>query len=285
MDVDEAIVWGKRELRKHADNLSWVGNLHNESFDLLELTLGHYPVKGEQLTPSQRRRFEKLIARRAAGEPLPYILGWCEFGDLRMTVKPGGFVPRATSEFLAMQAARKIARRKRPVAVDLATGIGPVALLVAHKAKGARVYGADLSRSAIAQARANAHTLRLPVIFGAGDLFEPLPRSIRGKVDVITMHPPYVGAGTVEDLPAEIKDYEPAMSLTDGSDDGLGLVRRVVEEGHDWLKPGSGWLMFEVEPPIARPVRTLLTRGGYADVRSTIDRELPITRVVIGRLP
>ena len=285
MNVDQAIVWGKRELRRHADNLSWVGNLHNEAFDLLELVLGHYPIKGEELNSSQQRRFEQLIGRRAAGEPLPYLLGWTEFGDLKMTIKPGGFVPRATSEWLAMQAASKIRRRTNPIAVDLACGIGPVALLVSHKVPGGRVYGADVSRSAIAQARANAHQLKLPVIFGVGDMFEPLPASIRGKVDAITMHPPYVGAGTVEDLPAEIKNYEPPESLTDGSDDGLGLVRRAITEGRAWLKPGQGWLLFEVEPPIARAVRSLLSKGGYRDVRSTVDKELPVTRVVIGRAP
>ena len=127
--------------------------------------------------------------------------------------------------------------------------------------------------------------LKLPVIFGVGDMFEPLPKAVRGKVDAITMHPPYVGAGTVDDLPAEIKDYEPPESLTDGSDDGLGLVRRAITEGLEWLTPGKGWLLFEVEPPIARSVRSLLSKGGYKDIKSTTDKALPVTRVVIARAP
>ncbi|HEX9712943.1 MAG TPA: HemK/PrmC family methyltransferase [Actinomycetota bacterium] len=284
MDVDALLKLGKRTLRANADNLSWTGNLHNEAFDLLEMALGHYPVQGEVPSAATRRKFQRLIERRASGEPQPYILGWCEFGPLKMKVKQGGFVPRTTSEFLSQQAARRIARRRRPVAVDLATGVGPVALLVKKLVGDAQVYGADISRSAIAQARANAKDLGLDVTFRVGDLFAPLPGALCGEIDVITMHPPYVGAEIVEDLPAEIKDYEPPESLTDGSNDGLGLVRRVVAEGRNWLR-SDGWLMFEVEPPIARPVRTLLTRGGYTDVKSTTDPELPITRVVIGRKP
>jgi release factor glutamine methyltransferase len=107
-----------------------------------------------------------------------------------------------------------------------------------------------------------------------------LPRQLRGKVVVITIHPPYVARSQVRTLPREIRDYEPPESLTDRSVDGLGLVRRLASEGWDWLEPG-GWLVIEVAPDLARSVRSVLLREGYLRVKSNKDA-VGATRVVVG---
>jgi release factor glutamine methyltransferase len=230
----------------------------------------------------ERERYRKLIRRRAGGEPMAHILGWTVFRGLRLTVRPGAFVPRQSSELLAERAVNRLRPRRRPVAVDLATGIGPVALAVAHAVRRAEVHGTDISGDAVRQARANARALGLSnAVFHRGDLFARLPQQLRGRVDVITLHPPYVPSREVVDLPIEVRGFEPEHTLTDFSPDGLGLLERTTAGAPEWLRPG-GWLLVEVSPDRARTVRGLLARSGYGDVRST--RGWPdITRVVVGR--
>lgn len=200
-----------------------------------------------------------------------------------MRVRPGAFIPRPSSEFLAFQAARRIRGRKRPVAVDLATGIGPVALAVAKEVRRAVVHGTDRSSEAIRWARANARALRIRnASFHVGDMLGALPGALRGGVDVMTLHPPYVPPDEVDDLPLEIRGFEPESVLTDFSERGLDLIERAVSEGKGWLRRG-GWLLIEVSPDRAREVRSLMVRNRYRDVRST--RGWPeVTRVVVGRL-
>ena len=98
------------------------------------------------------------------------------------------------------------------------------------------------------------------------------------------MHPPYVAAGEIEDLPDEIRDWEPVHTLTDQSDDGLGLVRRTVAEAPRWLR-ADGWLLMETDPDRAREVKRVYSAGGFRDVKSTKGGELKVTRVIVGRRP
>jgi release factor glutamine methyltransferase len=239
-------------------------------------------AEGEVVDARRARRFSALIRRRAGGEPMPHILGWIEFRGLRLRVRPGAFVPRQSSEFTAEQAIRRLHGRAGGVAVDLATGIGPIALAVAAAVPRARVVGTDISDDALRQARANARALDLRnVTFRRGDLFGGLPRAMREGVHVITLHAPYVPRHELRDLPLEIRGFEPEHTLTDYTAHGLSLIERAVAEGRDWLAPG-GWLLLEVSPDFARDVRALLVRADYRDVRST--RGWPqVTRVLVGR--
>lgn len=238
----------------------------------------------ETVPARARERFGKYVRRRAGGEPIPHILGYLEFRGLRIHIKPGAFVPRQSSEFLVEQTVKRLRRRSRPVHVDLATGMGPVALAVANEIRRARVHGTDLLDTGLRQARANAKRLRLRnVSFHRGDLFAPIPKALRGAVDVFTIHPPYVPKDEVGDLPLEVKGFEPETVLTDFSPHGLGLVERTAEEGWDWLQPG-GWVLIEVSPDRTRDVKRLLTGRGYREVRST-DGWPNVTRVVTAQRP
>ena len=245
---------------------------------------GTWPGNGAKVRPKDAERFRELVQRRVAGEPIPYIKGSTEFRGLELKVVPGVFVPRDSSEFLAEQAVRRLRARKRPVHIDLACGAGPVALAVANEVPNATVWGADLAEDAVALARKNAKRLRLRARFAAGDLFAPLPKKLRGEVDVITVHPPYVAKDEVADLPDEIKAWEPVHTLTDHSDDGLGLVRRTVEESPAWLRK-NGWLLMETDPDRAREVKHEMRAGGFRDVQSTKGGPLRVTRVIVGRRP
>ncbi len=256
-----------------------------EAEDLLAFVMGGYePDPDDQIGDAERDEFLGLIARRITGEPIPYIKGFTRFRGLDLVSKPGVFVPRDSSEYLAEQAVKRLRGRRSPVLVDLATGAGTIALSVANEVPIAKVYGTDLSEDAVKLARRNARLLGLRVRFAAGDVFGGLPKTIAGSVDVITVHPPYVAMDEVDDLPDEIKDWEPVHTLTDRSSDGLSFVRQTVAEAPAWLGR-KGWLLMETDPDRARAVKTLMADGGFRDVRSTKGGDLKITRVIVGRRP
>ncbi|HEY8756810.1 MAG TPA: peptide chain release factor N(5)-glutamine methyltransferase [Candidatus Dormibacteraeota bacterium] len=236
------------------------------------------------VSASQRRRFESLVERRLTGEPVNYITGRFRFCGLDLLVRPGVFSPRSSSEFMVELAVSRLRRRRgRRVAVDLATGAGAVALAVASQTRGSEVWGADISPEAARLGRANARRLDLDnVRFVTGDMLAALPRALRGAVDVITIHPPYVARGEVRILPVEIRRFEPRHTLTDGSEDGLGLVRRLADDAGTWLRTG-GFVLVEIAPYLARAGAAVLRRRGLREVRSHRDT-LGVTRVVVGRL-
>ena len=139
-------------------------------------------------------------------------------------------------------------------------------------------------RDAIKLARRNARDLDLDVRFVVGDLFDGLPKKLRGTVDVVTLHPPYVARDEIETLPEEIRAWEPEHTLTDRSADGLGLIRRTIREAPAWLRSG-GWLLMEVDPDRGREVLPLYRRGGFREVKSTKGGPVKVTRVIVGRRP
>jgi release factor glutamine methyltransferase len=251
-------------------------------------------VLGRKLTPAvlsralgadDGRRYAAMVARRVNGEPIPRIMGHYTFRGLDLLVRDGVFVPRASSELLAVEAVKAMRwRRGKRVAVDVATGAGPVALAVASEVRNAEVWGIDISEEATLLGRDNARRLGLPNIhFRTGDLLAALPRRLRGQIDVFTIHPPYVLHNELKTLPREIREFEPLQSLTDNSDDGLGLVRRLAGDAHAWLKPG-GVLLVEIGTYLSRRTQATLRAAHLVDVGWVKD-SLGVTRVVSGRTP
>ncbi len=283
--IDKAV----RKIDKSTAIDHWDRNLGR--YDAEELMTA---VLGRKLTPAlldrvldstSKKRFAAMVTRRVNGEPIPRIKGHYAFRGLDLLVRDGVFVPRASSELLAEQAIKALRwRRGQRVAVDVATGAGPVALSVANEVPSADVWGVDISAAAAALGKDNARRLALGnAHFRAGDLLDALPRRLRGAVDVFTIHPPYVLRRDLKELPREIREFEPLQSLTDGSDDGLGLVRRLAAEAHDWLKPG-GVLLVEVGTYLSRSTQATLRAAKLVEVGWTKD-ELGVTRVVSGRTP
>lgn len=243
----------------------------SDAEDLLALATGDDDAAEtlEELTRREQRRFARLLKRRVDGEPIALIRGYVEFCGLRVKVSPGVFAPRPSSELLAQSAIRRLRRRAKPVAVDVATGAGPVALAVGDALSDARVVGVDISREAVEIARRNARRLGLDnVRFKRGDLLDALPGKLAGRVDVMTVHPPYVPRAEVRLMPKEVTEFEPRHTLTDGSVDGLGMVRRLVAASPEWLRDG-GWLLVEVSPDRAKLVAGVLRDGGTVEVLGT----------------
>jgi len=236
----------------------------------------------DSVTPAQVRRYETLVARRAAGEPVAAIVGYTDFMKMRLLVRKDVFIPRNSSEFLATKAIARLRSRKHPVAVDVATGIGPVALAVARAVPKGKVFGLDVWTPSLKVARSNAERLRIRnVQFLKSDMLSAMPSKMQGKIDVFTIHPPYVARSAVRGLPREIKNYEPKVSLSDNSGDGLGLVRKIATDAPDWLRQG-GWLLVEVSPDLSRQVAAILRAGRFKNVKSERD-SLGATRVISGR--
>ncbi len=231
----------------------------------------------------KRDRYLALIARRAAGEPQPFLTGRIEFYGLDLKVWPGAFVPRPSSELTVDRALRRLRRMKAPVVVDVAAGTAPIALAVAHEVPEAEVWALDIDEVGLEHGRKNARRLGIRnVRFGPGDMYQTLPERLRGSVDLITAHVPYVPAGELEDLPTEVIEHEPVHTLTD-EQDGLYLLRRAIDEAVPFLAPG-GWLLLELSDDIAGKARKMIRRAGLRDEGIASDED-ELSVVVEGRKP
>src|SRR5690606_22728642 len=137
---------------------------------------------------SDPAELEQLIIRRVAGEPLEHVLGWAEFRGLRVIMEPGVFVPRARTELLVRQAITRL--RPGALVLDLCCGSGAIGLALAAAVPDLELVAADLDPAAVRCARQNLTGPRQRVF--AGDLFDPLPAELRGRVDLIAANTPYV---------------------------------------------------------------------------------------------
>jgi release factor glutamine methyltransferase len=216
-----------------------------------------------------------LVARRAAGEPLQYVLG--EWGFRRLTLRVDGraLIPRPETEVVVERCLALIAGREAPRVLDVGTGSGAIALAIADEHRGACVTAIDVSEEALALARANAVHTGLAVELRRHDLFDGLPGD---GWDLVVSNPPYVREEELSSLPNDVVEWEPGVALV-----GRGHTEAVVREAGRVLDPG-GALVLEVHEDAADAVASLLERHGFVDVRTTADLT-GRDRVVEGRSP
>lgn len=261
-----------------------------ESWFLLERASGYdraglVPRLGDPVPARAAAFVEAMVARRRAGEPLQYVLGMWSFRRLELVVDRRVLIPRPETEAVVDVALAELARMapERPLAVDLGTGSGAIALSLALEVPGARVWGTDRSEPALAVARANlagmGGRVATRVRLAAGDWFAALPGDLRGRVDLVVSNPPYVGADEI--LPAEVIDWEPAEALVAGPT-GLEDVERILSEAPAWLRrPGA--VVVEIAPHQAEAGARLAHRAGFddVDVRPDLAGRL---RALVGRV-
>jgi len=182
---------------------------------------------------------DDLSMRRMAGQPLEHLVGWVQFGDLRLSVGPGVFVPRQRSLLLARAAVDAAGGFGEPVVLEAFCGVAPIASSVAESVPAAVLHVCDVDSAALAHARRN-----LPPNSGIhlGSLLEPVPAALRGHLDVIAAVPPYVPDAEIAFLAPEARDHEPRRALT-GGPDGLDHIAALVADARRWLRAGGDLLM------------------------------------------
>jgi len=233
------------------------------------------------LSAAQAAEFEALVARRAGGEPLAYLVGSAWFGDLAFRVTPAVLIPRPDTEVLVELAVERAQAFASPRIVDLGTGSGIVAISLARRCPDAQVTATDVSAAALDVARANAIRHGAAVRFVEGDWFVPFGDE---RFDLVVSNPPYVVEGDPH-LQLNGLPFEPRGALTDGitGGDGLACIRRIVAAAPAHLRAG-GWLLMEHGYDQAVEVRGLLLAAGFIDVASWRD-DAGIERVSGGRWP
>ena len=229
---------------------------------LLDVTRAQLYARTEGLDTRTARSFGRALCQRCKGTPLQYLTGRQQFLDLTLKVAAEVFVPRPETEIVALSALEVINGVTAPVVLDIGTGTGAVALILKKRRPDARVIATDLSPAAVALARSNAADLGLDIEVVEGDLLQPVPGDLRGRVHLIVSNPPYVSVDEYNDLPAEVK-AEPYEALVGGTE----LHRRLVEDGMAWLRPG-GWLVTEIGA------------GQGPDVRELFEERLSLVEVL-----
>ncbi|MFH8797334.1 putative protein N(5)-glutamine methyltransferase [Streptomyces sp. NPDC017941] len=215
---------------------------------------------------------DAMVARRVSGQPLEHVVGWAEFGGLRIAVDPGVFVPRRRTEFLVREAASLAG--PGAVVVDLCCGSGALGAALAAALERVELHAADVDPAAVACARRNVGTAGR---VHEGDLYAALPGGLAGRVDVLLANVPYVPSDEVALLPSEAREHEARVAL-DGGSDGLDVLRRVTVDAPRWLAPG-GRLLFETSERQVPAAVTAVRAAGLA-ARVVTDEELYATVVV-----
>ena len=216
---------------------------------------------------------DRLVSARVAGQPLEQLLGWVAFAGLRIAVGPGVFVPRVRTELLAEQA---LARLGDGTVVELCCGVAAVAAVLQGAGRLSDLYAVDIDPVAVCYAQRN---LAEPAKLLVGDLYDPLPIRLRGRVEMIVANAPYVPTEAIALMPREARDHEPLVAL-DGGGDGADIHRRIIAAARTWLRPG-GHLLIETGREQSAITAAEMSHAGF-EVEVVLDDERDAT-VVVGR--
>lgn len=230
----------------------------------------------EPLAPAQWQRFEDWVMRRAAGEPVAYLIGAREFFGRSFKVTPAVLIPRPETELLVELALARCMDQRQPRVLDMGTGSGILAVTLALELPDASVCAVDHSRPALLVAMANAASAGASVSFIESDWFSGLGDE---RFDLIVANPPYVAATDPHLNEGDLR-YEPRSALAAGAE-GLDDLAKIVSEAPDYLDTG-GWLLLEHGYDQASAVRSRLVDAGFVDVASWQDLA-GIDRVTGGR--
>jgi release factor glutamine methyltransferase len=228
--------------------------------------------RGEELAADTAAALRALVARRAGREPLQHITGRAAFRYVEVSVGPGVFVPRPETEVLAGWAvdalrALQSAGTESPVAVDLCTGSGVLALSLATEVPGSSVHAVELSEDAHRYAERNLADSG--VALHLADIATALPE-LDGAVDVVVSNPPYVPLSAYESVDAEVRDFDPPVALWSGHD-GLDMIRTVEQTAGRLLRPG-GWVGCEHSDNQGEAATAVFAgASGWRTVRDNLD--------------
>ncbi len=214
------------------------------------------------LTDSELAACRELVKRRGQHEPLQQITGSTSFCGLPIKLNRHVLVPRPETELLAELGWKFLSIvSPSPLAFDLGTGSGCLAVALAAKCPAAKLFASDISTAELALARENAAASGVAdrITFFHGDGFSALPEG--AKFNLVISNPPYIPSGEIEKLQPEVRDYEPRHAL-DGGADGMDFYRHISGEAHAFLLPG-GKVMLEFGDGQAEPLRQIFTEQNW----------------------
>lgn len=217
-----------------------------------------------ELSDDQQHRFEDLVRRRLAGEPVAHILGTREFWSLPFKVNASTLIPRPDTETLVEAILSRFDQPSLRVA-DMGTGTGAIALALASERPGWSISAFDVQPDAVALAQENAHQLGLPVTVGQSHWCDALADH---SLDLLVSNPPYIAADDVHLLQGDVR-FEPRSALV-AAEDGLADIRILIEQGRRVLAPG-GWLFLEHGWTQGKAVRACYESQGYGSVATVQD--------------
>lgn len=222
-----------------------------------------YTNYDQPLTDTQRATMRDLVKRRAAAEPVAYLVGHREFFGLEFRVTKDVLIPRPDTETLVVDAIEALKPQAAPRVLDVGTGSGCIAISLAVNCPNAEITAIDLSQSALDIAKANAETHNVAgrIHWLCGDLFDPLTAG--EQFDLIASNPPYIAAAEIETLSADVRLHEPRSAL-DGGPDGLNVIRRLIAGAPQHLV-SQGKLLIEISGEQADAVTQLLAANGHYD--------------------
>jgi release factor glutamine methyltransferase len=206
-------------------------------------------------------QFQKLTERRLQGEPVAYIIGRKEFWSLVLEVNNAVLIPRPDTEVLveeALQVCKQV--DSAPIRIlDIGTGSGAIALALAKELPRAQITATEISATALAVAKKNAHNLGLQsqIDFRLGNLFKP----VGDFFDIIVSNPPYIAAEDYDQLPPGVKNYEPREALFAGAD-GLDFFEKIISQSPGYLGE-KGWLLLEIGARQGTRLAEMLEAAGY----------------------
>jgi release factor glutamine methyltransferase len=262
------------------------GNARRDAELLLldQLRLSHAQLLANpdrELTEEEEFFFWQSIHRRAASEPVQYILGKQEFYGLDFHVSPAVLIPRPETELLVETVLQQLPRDESVKILDVGTGSGILAVTLASHLHHAEITAVDISLDAIGVARRNAeaHHVADRIRFVVSDLLSGLDQRL-GCFDAIVSNPPYVAETERASLSPEVRDYEPASALFAG-ETGLDIYRRLIPEAHNALKP-NGLLALEIGHSQEDEIAALLDSWQNVSFHQDLQQ---IPRVVLARRP
>ncbi|MFI5698198.1 peptide chain release factor N(5)-glutamine methyltransferase [Kribbella sp. NPDC051586] len=217
-----------------------VASAEFDAAELLAFVTGSSRLQLGEPSAEQEVRYQELIARRAAREPLQHLTGTAAFRYRELAVGPGVFVPRPETEVMVGWILERIASVKNPLVVDLCSGSGAIAGAVATERPDSIVHAVELSPEACVWARRNL--AGTGATLHEGDIDGCLPE-LDGQVDAVISNPPYIPLTAWESVTTEVRDHDPALALWSG-DDGLDEIKVVAATAGRLLKPG-GWFACE----------------------------------------
>ena len=232
---------------------------------------------------AERAFARTAAAKRAAGAPFQYAVGSAAFRKLTLSVDERVLIPRPETELIVDLVLDLTQAWPGGTAIDIGTGSGAIALSLASEGTFDRVLASDISADAIAVARGNATRLKpasqAKLDFRIGSLLAPFEGE---RARIVVSNPPYIAGFEAEELPANVRSWEPAVALFGGAD-GMTVIRRLVRDARKVLEP-NGWLVMEVDARRASWVVEVISMyDSYADIGVRFDlagRE----RFVVARL-